>query len=141
MLGLVEQGKLTLCDVVRTCATAPARIFGLGHKGRIAIGADADLLLVDMKRTTTIRNEDQLSKAARTPFAGRSAKGALVQTFLRGVEIARDASLARTLGQFLHHKNRRYDEIAADALRTLANRCWYGPAATRARRRWSRTPW
>jgi dihydroorotase len=107
MLGLVERGQLTLSDVVRTCATAPASIFGLGHKGRIAVGADADLLLVDMKRSTTIRNEDQLSKAASTPFAGQSVKGALAHTFLRGIEIARDGKpCAPPMGNFQRQEKR-----------------------------------
>lgn len=89
MLGLVGQKQLTLSDLVRTCAYNPAHIFGLKRKGRIAVGADADLILIDMDDATTIRDEDQLSKAARTPFDGRTVKGAVVQVFLRGMEIAR----------------------------------------------------
>ena len=102
MLGLVGEGRITLSDLVRACATEPARIFGLPGKGRIAVGADADLVLVDMKRSTTIRNEDQLSKAAQTPFAGRVVQGAPVQVFLRGIEIAREGRpCAGPVGKFL----------------------------------------
>jgi dihydroorotase len=103
MLGLVSEGALTLRDVVRTCASEPARIFGLTTKGRIAVGADADLVLVDTRRAMTIRNEDQLSKAARTPFAGRSVPGAIVQVFLRGTEIAREGRpVTEPCGRYLH---------------------------------------
>lgn len=102
MLGLVGEDRITLCDLVRTCATEPARIFGLPAKGRIAVGADADLVLVDMARSTTIRDEDQLSKAARTPFAGKVVRGAPVQVFLRGIAIVRDGRpCAEPMGRFL----------------------------------------
>ena len=89
MLGLVGEKHLTLSDLVRTCASMPAHIFGLRRKGRISVGADADLVLLDMDGVTTIRNEDQLSKSARTPFAGKTVKGAAVRVYLRGTEIAR----------------------------------------------------
>ena len=65
-------------------------------------GAPHELVLVDMKRSTTIRNEDQLSKAAQTPFAGRVVQGAPVQVFLRGIEIAREGRpCAGPVGKFL----------------------------------------
>jgi dihydroorotase len=102
MLGLVAEGRLTLCDLVRACATAPAELFGLPNKGRIEVGTDADLVLVDLAETITLRNEDQLSKAARTPFAGRSVKGAIRRVFLRGAEIARDGKPSGApIGRFL----------------------------------------
>lgn len=102
MLGLVAEGRLTLSDLVRTCAAEPARIFGLPSKGRIAVGADADLVLVDMARSGTIRDEDQLSKAARTPFAGHTYVGVPVRVYLRGEEISRDGRpCAGPIGRFL----------------------------------------
>jgi dihydroorotase len=102
MLGLVGERLLTLSDVVRTCASEPARIFGLPQKGRIAVGGDADLILLDLKRSTVIRNEDQLSKAGRTPFAGRAVPGTPVRVFLRGIEIAREGRpVAGCIGRYL----------------------------------------
>ncbi len=101
MLWLIEQGHIDLSDLVRTCALAPADIFGLPHKGRISVGADADLLLIDMSGQTVIRNQDQLSKASRTPFDGMVVAGALGQVFLRGQEIARDGKpFGSPTGQF-----------------------------------------
>jgi dihydroorotase len=102
MLGLVEERCLSLSDLVRTCATAPSEIFGLQGKGRIAVGADADLVLLDLAATTTLSNEDQLSKAAQTPFAGRRVKGAIKRVFLRGVEISRGGRpFGRPVGRFV----------------------------------------
>lgn len=102
MLGLVEEGRLSLSDLVRTCATTPADLFGLPAKGRLAVGADADVVLLDLGGRTLIRDEDQLSKAARTPFHGRTVRGAIRQVFLRGIEVARDGHpLGRPGGRFL----------------------------------------
>jgi dihydroorotase len=91
MLKLVGEGKLGLSDVVRYCATEPARIFGLyPRKGALAEGADADLLLIDMLRPYTVRDEDQLTKARYTPFHGLTVRGAPVSAWLRGTEIMRE---------------------------------------------------
>jgi dihydroorotase-like cyclic amidohydrolase len=71
-------------------------------KGSIDVGADADLALVDPAATTTIRDEDVISKAGWSPFAGRVVHGDVVTTILRGRVIARDgASLDDRLGRFL----------------------------------------
>lgn len=102
MLGLVERGDIDLNDLVRTCALVPANIFGLFRKGRIEVGADADLILLNMSGQTIIRNEDQLSKAAHTPFDGMVVKGKVCSVFLRGHEIVRDGKpLGNPLGQFV----------------------------------------
>lgn len=93
MLHLVAEGTLTLEDVVRTCCTEPARRFGLSAKGHITAGADADLLLIDLHELWAVRNEDQLSKARITPFAGLEAPGGLLHVFLRGQEIVRDGQV------------------------------------------------
>ena len=91
VLKLVGEGKLALPDVVRYCATEPARIFGLHpRKGALVEGADADLLLIDMRRTYAVRDEDQLTKARYTPFHGLTVKGAPVNAWLRGMEIMRE---------------------------------------------------
>ncbi|TIU62526.1 MAG: dihydroorotase, partial [Mesorhizobium sp.] len=55
MLRLVDEGLIALPDLVRMCARNPAERFGLGRrKGRIAAGYDADLLILDPRRSTTI---------------------------------------------------------------------------------------
>jgi dihydroorotase-like cyclic amidohydrolase len=77
--------------LVRTCATEPARLFGLqGRKGELCPAADADIVFLDMKRTLQLRSEDQLSKSAYTPFNGRSVHGTPVRVLLRGREVMCD---------------------------------------------------
>jgi dihydroorotase len=56
-------------------------------KGRIAAGYDADFTVVDMKRSETIRNADNASRAGWTPYDGVKVKGWPVGTFVRGQRV------------------------------------------------------
>lgn len=94
MLRLVGEGVIGLADIARMCADSPSRRFGLGgRKGRIAPGHDADILVLDMAGTSTIRNEDQVSKAGATPFHGWTVPGRLDRVILRGQVIVADGTL------------------------------------------------
>jgi allantoinase len=90
LFDAVHRGVLTWPDVVKRYAREPARRYGLSRKGRLERGADADVALVDPDATVTIRDEDVISKAGWTPYAGRTTRGDVVATFLRGREVARD---------------------------------------------------
>ncbi|WP_431284364.1 dihydroorotase [Humitalea sp. 24SJ18S-53] len=95
MLHAVAEGRIDWADLVRLCCGAPARRFGLApRKGSLSPGADADLVLVDPHRHAEIRDSDQLSRAGRTPFAGRHTTGWPLETWLRGQVVARDGRLA-----------------------------------------------
>lgn len=61
-----------------------ARIFGLPTKGRIEVGADADLAIVDPYAPWTVRGSQLLSKMKWTPFEGRTLSASISGTFLRG---------------------------------------------------------
>ena len=77
-------------------ATAPARRFGLAPaKGAIEVGADADLVLVDLGAEGVLRREDLLDRHRLSPFVGRRLRGRVVRTLLRGETVARDG---RTVG-------------------------------------------
>ncbi|MCC6904265.1 MAG: dihydroorotase family protein [Anaerolineae bacterium] len=84
MLTAVAAGRLMLTDLARLMAEAPARIYGLRRKGRIAPGFDADLTLIDPAERWTIRDEDMLSKAGWTPYHGFEATGRVKGVYLRG---------------------------------------------------------
>jgi allantoinase len=91
LFDAVAAGRLTWSDVARRYAEEPARRYGLWPaKGSLAEGSDADLVLVDPSALVRIRDEDVLSKAGWTPFAGRETRGDVVLVLLGGEEIARD---------------------------------------------------
>lgn len=103
LLDAVARGRLGWADVARRYSEEPARIYGLWpRKGGLHAGADADLLLVDPDAETELRDQDVISKAGWTPFAGRKVRGDVVAVFLRGREIASDRVPAdRFEGRFL----------------------------------------
>ena len=84
MLDHVANGRLSLARFVDLTSAGPQRIFGLAGKGRIALGYDADLTIVDLKREATINNDWIGSRAQWTPHDGRRVTGWPVGTFVRG---------------------------------------------------------
>jgi allantoinase len=62
----------------------PAQRFGLMHKGDIAEGYDADLVLIDPNETFTVRTQDSQSGQGYSPFERQELTGKVKFTFLRG---------------------------------------------------------
>jgi len=87
MLDHVNAGRLSLERFVDLSSHGPARIFNIARKGRIAVGNDADLTIVDMKRRETITNDWVASKAGWTPYDGVAVTGWPVGTVLRGARV------------------------------------------------------
>jgi len=103
LLDAVARGHLAFEDVVRVYSERPAKIYGLWpRKGRIAVGADADVVLVDPRAQWTLRSADVLSKAGWTPFDGRTVRGRVVLTLLRGTPVAEEGrALDGRTGRFV----------------------------------------
>ena len=93
MLNEVHRGRCTLEQVVHWMCDAPARVWDIVDKGRIAVGYDADLVLVDLNRTHTIRNEEQLTKCGWSAWDGVELTGWPVRTWVRGREVFRDGKV------------------------------------------------
>jgi dihydroorotase len=93
MLDQVNRGRCTLENVVHWMCDAPARVWDLVGKGRIAVGYDADLVLVDLRRTATIRNEQQLTKSGWSPWHGTSLTGWPVQTWVMGQRVFHEGQI------------------------------------------------
>jgi dihydroorotase len=93
MLDHVAAGRLSLERLVDLTSAGPARIYGIAAKGRVAVGYDADLVLVDRKRTETIRAERLASRCGWTPFEGKEVTGWPVMTILRGRIAMREGEL------------------------------------------------
>ena len=84
MLDHVNNGKLSLERFVDLTSHGPNRLFGMATKGRIAVGMDADLTIVDMNQTKTITNDWIESKSQWTPYNGQTVKGWPKGTIIRG---------------------------------------------------------
>jgi len=62
----------------------PAKRYGLRTKGDIAVGYDADLVLLDPRESFTVRAAESESAQGYTPFEGMTLTGKVKATFLRG---------------------------------------------------------
>jgi allantoinase len=88
LLDAVNKGKTTLKRLVEATSRNPAGRFGMyPRKGVIAVGADADLVIVDMKKKYIIRNENMFSKPKITVFDGMVLQGAIEKTIVRGAVV------------------------------------------------------
>ena len=87
---------LTPERLVDLLATTPARRFGLGRKGAIALGRDADLVLLDPEARTTVRAAELHHTSDYTPYEGIAVHGAVRRVLLRGRTIVDDG---RYVGQ------------------------------------------
>jgi dihydropyrimidinase len=83
--GGVRTGKIDMHRFVEIVSTTPARMFGLWpKKGTIAVGSDADLVLLDPEVSWTIRAVDGHGRMDYTLFEGFEATGRIKKVFLRG---------------------------------------------------------
>lgn len=98
LLETAAAGTLSYEDVARVYAEAPARRYGLyPRKGHLGAGADGDVVLVDPTASRVLSDDEVVSKAGWTPYAGRTVRGRVVSTWLRGRRVAADGTLE--LGQ------------------------------------------
>lgn len=98
MLDHVNAGRLSLQRFVDLTSHGPQRLFGLRGKGRIAVGYDADLTIVDLKRRETIRNSWIESRCGWTPYDGVSVIGWPIGTFVRGRKVMWDGQIVGPAG-------------------------------------------
>ncbi len=93
LLDHVHAGRLSLERFVDLTSSGPARVFGIAGKGRLALGYDADLSIVDLKHERRIENSWIASKCGWTPFDGMKTTGWAVATIIRGQVVMRDGML------------------------------------------------
>lgn len=90
LLNQVHAGRCTLEQVVHWMCEAPARVWDLVGKGRIARGYDADLVLVDLSARREIHDERQHTKSRWSPWHGETLTGWPVATWVLGRLVYRD---------------------------------------------------
>ena len=94
MLDHVNAGRLTLERFVDLTSHGPNRLFGIAGKGRIAVGYDADLTIVDLNKRATITNGWIQSRCGWTPYDGVTVQGWPVGTMVRGRRVMWDGEIA-----------------------------------------------
>ena len=107
----VATGRISPSDFVRLTASQPARMFGLARKGRIAPGADADLVLWDPARRTTLTNALMQHAIDYTPYEGLEVTGWPVSTIRRGEIAMRDGVVSAAPGSGRYLPVGPYDMI------------------------------
>lgn len=84
VLDMALAGHMSLSALVDMTSRTPAKLYGMKGKGRIALGYDADFVLVDLNGSWTVKAEDMRSRSAWSPYEGMTLKGRVHQVFLRG---------------------------------------------------------
>jgi dihydroorotase (multifunctional complex type) len=100
----VNKGRLNLAGLQRVCCENPAKIFGVHPaKGAIRAGADADLVIVDLRMKRKVRGGQLHYKVGWTPYEGWTLKGWPTLTIRRGEIIFQDEQIVGKPGkaQFL----------------------------------------
>lgn len=94
LLDCVNKGMISLGRLVEVFAANPARILGLyPRKGAIEIGADADLVIVDMNREAKIDAQSLHSKQKISLFDGMKTQGVPVMTLVRGKVVMEEGQI------------------------------------------------
>ncbi len=83
VLGLHHDGRASLSLLLKALTSAPAKILKL-NSGTLAKGALADLVLIDLNESFTVRESELRSRARNTPFEGRNYHGRAQKTYVGG---------------------------------------------------------
>jgi dihydroorotase len=106
MLNHINDGKLSLNQLMKLVCENPVKIFGIQNKGFIKEGYDADFTIVDMNQKIIIKNENIESKCGWTPFNEVEFKGTPVATIIAGKTKMKDGKiLGEPEGKSLIFKN------------------------------------
>lgn len=109
--AMVAKGRMDLKRFVRLTASEPARIYGLHpKKGTIAVGSDADLVIWDPKRRTTVSHATPHDGSGYSAYAGFELEGWPVRVLRRGEVIVEAGKLKAALGsgRFLPRRGGAY---------------------------------
>jgi allantoinase len=88
-------GELSPNRIAEVTAERVAARFGISRKGKIAVGYDADLVLVDLDATTRLQEDDLLDRNRSSPYVGREFRGAIRRTIACGKTIFHDGKITK----------------------------------------------
>jgi len=108
----VSRGRLTENQFVAVCSTNPAKLFGLWpDKGTLAVGADADIMLIDPERRVTIQSRAMESRSDFDPYEGYQATGWPSTVISRGEVIVEDGRVQSRPGRGQLLRRSRYRPV------------------------------
>jgi allantoinase len=107
LLALVLDLDLDPTQVVRLTAQSPATRLGLGGKGSLTPGADADIVLIDASHPTTLQAADLHYRHRHSPYLGRVFIHRIARTILRGQTIWDGTRFARPGGRVVSPRRSR----------------------------------
>ena len=93
MLNHVNEGRLSLNQLINLLCENPVKIFGIQNKGFIKKDYDADFTIIDMEKIIEIKNENIQSKCGWSPFNGYKFKGTPVATIINGIIKMKDGKI------------------------------------------------
>ena len=88
---LVKPGLLSFSQLIEKMSANPAKLLGI-PAGTLAVGAPADIALVDLNREWTVDVNRLHGKSKNTPFKGMTLTGKVVKTFLGGEVVFDEAA-------------------------------------------------
>jgi len=83
-------GSLPLSLLASLTSNAIAQRFNIPQKGQLTLGKDADITLVNLQTQTTLQASDLYYRHAHSPYIGRTLRGKIVQTLVRGIMVYKD---------------------------------------------------
>lgn len=97
--------KIDMKTLQKVMSENPAKIFGIAGKGKIEVGYDADLVVVDLNNKEIIKNEDVISKCGWTPYSGIVGGGKVLLTMVRGHIVYDSKNFIEKIGEGVNYKN------------------------------------
>ncbi|MEJ8560748.1 dihydropyrimidinase [Yoonia sp. GPGPB17] len=96
--AMVSKGRGGPEGFAKLTATAPAQIYGLPNKGRLAVGMDADITLWDPAKSVTYGENDLHDNVGYNPWVGRTIAGWPTDVWLRGNHIVQNGTFTASPG-------------------------------------------
>ncbi len=102
MLYHMNKKKISLEKVIELLCFNPAKIYNIKNKGQLKEGYDADITILDLKKSYTIKNKDMAYKCGWTSFNGLKIKGDIYSTLVNGkVKMIDNKVLGKPNGQMV----------------------------------------
>ena len=99
---LSREPPLHLGRVAQMTASNVANRFSITNKGQLAVGFDADLALIDLASSYKLAKEQLLDRHRLSPYVGRSFRGIVRRTMVRGETVFQDGkSVGSFRGRFI----------------------------------------